>query len=157
MAEQIERNGARLYRALAAASDDEHIRGVFEHLAQWEDGHESLFARMRASLADSSVLLVDIDTDGTADMYLRTMADQHVFPPGTPIEPLLAEARTTEDALRLALRYEGDSILFFLGMMRVVPDQMGRGQIDELIEEERRHIAYLGNEFAKAVSVERSA
>ena len=50
---------------------------------------------------------------------------------------------TMEEILALALVMEKDSILFYLGLKDMVPQKYGKDKIDEIILEERRHVAKL--------------
>jgi len=47
IAEQVERNGAKLYRAEAELTSDPQARRIFLRLAEWEIRHEKVFARMK--------------------------------------------------------------------------------------------------------------
>ena len=51
MAEQIERNGAAFYTRAAQVVHDPATSELLARLADWERGHERLFARMRAEMA----------------------------------------------------------------------------------------------------------
>jgi len=149
MAEQIERNGARFYRLAAGLGTDLAVRAVLESLAAWEEGHEGIFAKMRRDLTPEELSLPAFDPDGVGETYLRAVADQQVFRPGKEPEQLLSGNEAPEDVIRIALNFERDAILFFLGMRDVVPDRLGKHHIQDLIDEEVRHVAYLGEELRR--------
>jgi rubrerythrin len=50
---------------------------------------------------------------------------------------------TLEDIIKTALGLEKDSILFYLGVKNMVPPKYGRDKVEEIIEEERKHVAQL--------------
>ncbi|MBA7641032.1 hypothetical protein ES703_48704 [subsurface metagenome] len=50
---------------------------------------------------------------------------------------------TLEDIVNIALGLEKDSILFYLGLKSMVPPKYGRDKIEQIIEEERKHVAQL--------------
>jgi rubrerythrin len=45
--------------------------------------------------------------------------------------------------LNTAIGLEKESVLFYLGLKDMVAEQYGRERIDDIIREERRHIAQL--------------
>jgi rubrerythrin len=149
MAEQIERNGARFYRRAAGMATDPSVRKVLSDLAAWEDGHEGVFSRMRREMSDSEASSAAFDPDGVGEAYLRALASDRVFREDRPPEALLSGGETAVQVLRLALGFERDAILFLLGMRDVVPERLGRDRIQDLIDEEVRHVAYLGDELAR--------
>lgn len=108
MAEQIERNGARFYRA--AAKKIPEVHQVFSDLAAMEDEHEKTFADMRAELSGIEVDPPVFDPDGQAQMYLRAMADEHVVNVKTDPVEQLAGKETPEEVLKMAIGLEKDSI-----------------------------------------------
>ncbi len=149
MAEEIERNGARFYRRAAAVAGDAEAVKLFTELAAWEDGHERLFQRLRDALvgadeADPTVY----DPTGDAELYLQAMAEQHVFRRDLDVDALVDGADGTSGILELALQFERDSILFFLGMKQVVPAHQGQDKVDRLIQEEMGHVAFLKRQLA---------
>ena len=147
MAERIENNGAGFYRRAAEIVRDPEVRARLLELAVWEDGHERLFARVRAGLTEAERTPETYDPDGDAASYLKVMADLHVFRQVEARE-LLHGDETASEILGMALRFERDSILFFDGLLPFVPDA-GRASVRELIDEERRHVAFLARERAR--------
>ncbi len=101
MAEQIERNGAKFYRA--AAEKFSGIRQVLLDLAAMEDEHEKIFADMRAQLSGREQEPVVFDPDNEAQMYLQVVADGHVFDTkADPAEKLKGKDKP-EDVLQTAI------------------------------------------------------
>ncbi len=148
MAEQIERNGARFYRRTAEGAVGPRNRQLLLDLAAAEDVHEKVFASMRADLAREKPEPAVFDPDGQAALYLRAMADGHVFDvKADPVE-LLSGKETAEDILGMAMGMEKDSIVFYLGMKEMVPETLGKDRIDDIIKEEMGHLTFLGNELA---------
>ena len=52
-----------------------------------------------------------------------------------------------EQALKLAMEFEKDSIVFYLGMRDAVPEKLGRDRLDGVIKEEMGHIRLLSREL----------
>jgi rubrerythrin len=148
MAEQIERNGARFYRRAAEGAVDSRNRQIFLDLAAMEDEHEKVFASMRVDLAGQKREPAVFDPDGQAALYLRAMADGHVFDVKADPTQLFTGKETVADILRVAMGMEKDSIVFYLGMKEMVPERLGKDRIDGIIKEEMGHLAFLGNELA---------
>jgi rubrerythrin len=149
MAEEIERNGARFYRRAAEITAEPASKKIFDDLAMWEDGHERLFQRLRADLVDEDAALPTVwDPTGDAELYLQAMAEQHVFRRDLDVDALVEGAGSVQAIFELALQFERDSILFFLGMKAVVPAHQGRDMVDRLVSEEMGHVAYLRKQLA---------
>jgi rubrerythrin len=145
MAEQIERNGAEFYRA--AAKKFPAMRKVLLDLAAMEDEHLKTFANMRAELSGTEVEEPLFDPDGQAQMYLRVMADGHVFDvKADPVEQLAAK-NTPEDVLKMAIGVERDSIAFYVGLKEAVSRRAGKDKIEDIIREEMGHIVTLNREL----------
>ncbi len=149
MAEQVERNGARFYTRAAHQANDPQTKQLFMELARWENSHEALFSSLRKEFAGLEQHSPTFDPDGEQELYLEAMADQHVFNTNTSPEDLISEDITPMFALRTALQFEADSILFFMGMKRMVPERLGRAKIDHLIDEEFGHVAILKRQLKK--------
>ena len=149
MAEEIERNGARFYRRAAEVTANPKAKDIFHELAQWEDGHERLFQRLRDQLVEPGAAEPTVyDPTGDAELYLQAMAEQHVFRRDLDVEDMVDGADGPRGILELALQFERDSILFFLGMKAVVPAHMGPDKVDRLITEEMGHVAFLKKQLA---------
>jgi rubrerythrin len=147
MAEQIERNGARFYRKAAGVVKDEKVAKLLYDLATWEEGHERTFAAMRKALTDKERQLTAFDPDHETSMYLRAMADGHVFDVRVDPANNLTGKESAKEILRMAIGQEKDSIIFYLGIKDMVSEVMGKEKIDEVIREEMRHIGFLNKEI----------
>ncbi len=145
MAEQIERNGAKFYRA--AAEKFSGIRQVLLDLAAMEDEHEKIFADMRAQLSGREQEPVVFDPDNEAQMYLQVVADGHVFDTkADPAEKLKGKDKP-EDVLQTAITMEKESIAFYAGLKECVPPRAGRDKVEAIIREEFSHIAILNEKL----------
>lgn len=146
MAEQIERNGVTFYRA--AAEKLLSVRQVLLDLAAMEEEHEKTFADMRAQLSAPEQEPMVFDPDGEAQMYLRVIADGHVFDvKADPTEQLTGQ-ETTEDILKIAIALEKDSIAFYAGLKECVPPRAGKDKVEGIIREEFGHIATLSEKLS---------
>ena len=148
MAENIERNGARFYRKAAELVEEAAIRKLLEDLAAWEDGHERVFATMRADLAAQEREAKVFDPEHETSMYLRAMADGHVFDARIDPADTLTGSESAEEILRMAIGQEKDSIVFYTGLKEMISQTAGRERIEAIIKEEMGHIGFLNREIA---------
>lgn len=145
MAEQIERNGAKFYRA--AAQKFSALRDVLLDLAAMEDDHLKTFTAMRAELSSAEQEPLVFDPDGEAQMYLRVMADANVFATKDDPGELVAGKETAEDILNMAIGFEKDSIAFYVGLKQGVSRKAGKDKVEAIIKEEISHIATLSQKL----------
>ena len=149
MAEQIERNGANFYRRAAEIAEPEAVKKLLGDLAEWEQGHEKLFAGMRSELTDEEKKPTAYDPDGEAELYLQAMADTHVFNADNDAAASLSGKESAGEIIKTALGLEQDSILFYLGLAKMVPARLGGETVQKIIDEEIGHVAYLEKELKK--------
>jgi rubrerythrin len=149
MAEQIERNGGKFYRA--AAEKFPAMSEVLLDLAAMEDEHLKTFTNMRAELSGTEVEEPVFDPDGQAQMYLRVMADGHVFDVKTDPAEKLANKDTPEEVLKMAIGLERDSIAFYVGLKEAVSRKAGKEKVEDIIKEEMGHIVTLNEKLQDLV------
>jgi rubrerythrin len=148
MAQQIERNGVHFYRLAAQRAQEAGRARLFLKLAAMEEGHEKVFARMRAELTEAERRQKVFTPEDQGSSYLRAWADIHVFDLRSNPAEKLGGKETVEDILRVAIGLEKDSIVFYTGMKEAVPERLGRNRIDEIIREEMHHVENLSRELA---------
>jgi rubrerythrin len=150
MAQQIERNGAKFYRA--AAKKFSAIAPVLLDLAKMEDEHIKIFATMHAELSGGALETPVYDPDNEVQMYLRVMADGHVFDLKTDPAQQVADKKTPEDVLKMAMKAERDSIAFYVGLKESVRQKEGKDKVEAIIKEEMSHMSVL-NEKLQALKL----
>ena len=141
MAEQIERNGVKFYRA--AAKKFPQVGELFLDLAEMEVKHEKTFADMRKELSGTEAEPLVFDPNSEAQMYLQVMADDNVFDPKADLVEQLAGKDTPEDVLNMAIGLERDSVAFYVGLKEAVSRRAGKDKVEDIIKEEIGHIAIL--------------
>jgi len=144
MAERIERNGQGFYLQASRAVDRSDVSKLLADLGVWEKGHEVLFTDMRSKLSEEERRRTAIDPYNEAALYLAAVADSHVFA-RKDLDPasMLREGISAGEIIDLALQFEKDSILFFLGLQRMVPERLGADKVQKIIDEEVSHMAFL--------------
>ncbi len=140
---QIERNGNRFYAEAAEAAQDEQLKLLLQDLARMESGHEDLFRQLKDSLPAGAAPELGYDPDEQTALYLRAAADTHIFNVRREDPKELVGKGTAEEILNVALQFEKDSVVFFLGLEAMVPAELGKEQVRGLVREEMSHIAAL--------------
>ena len=142
IAEQIERNGAKFYRRAAEIFDDDTICDILLKLADWETEHEQIFTGMKKRLSamkktsgypKSEQIVIDS----------KAMAGLAVFGIKSDPRDELTGKESIADVLKRALKKEEESIVFYEGLKDFAADSAGRNKIDDIIEQEKRHVAIL--------------
>jgi len=145
MAEQIERNGAKFYRA--AAEKFPEVSQLLLELAAMEDRHEKTFAAMREELSGTEAEPIVFDPDGQAQMYLQAMADDHVFNLKSDPVNQLGNLDTPDEVMKTAMGLERDSIAFYTGLKESVSRKAGKDKVEGIIKEEMNHIVILSQKM----------
>jgi rubrerythrin len=148
MAEQIERNGAKFYRAAAAKTTDRRIKEMFLRLAGLEDGHLQVFQQMRKTLSDQEKEETTFDPEGEASLYLQAMADDRGFEGMRSRTEKLTGKESPRELLEIAIGAEKNSIVYYVGLKEMVPTEAGRDRVQAIIREEVGHAADLRRQLA---------
>jgi len=148
MAEEIERNAARLYRQAAKDVADKEIRKMFLNMAVMEDEHLHIFEQMRGELAGSGEKQSVFDPDDEAVVYLRVMADSHGTEGRISQIKNLTGDETVEEIIDIAVNAEKNSIVFYLGLKDAAPSKIAKDKVEAIIKEEMGHLASLNQQLA---------
>jgi rubrerythrin len=144
IAEQIERNGARFYRKAAELFEASRAKSLLMDLAVMEDRHEKIFKEIHQELVKKSGM-EDISSDDQPGQYLRAVAGGYVFPINKDPSDRLTGNESLEEALKFAIQIEKDSIVFYLGIREIMPEELGKFDISKIIKEEMSHITFITN------------
>ncbi len=142
IAEQVERNGAKFYRAAAELTGDSHVSETFLRLAEWEVRHEKVFSQMKRA-SESSNKEKATPGHGESAVAPKAMAALAVFSIKSGSGWQMHGNKTQTDALRMAVKNERDTVAFYNGLKSFVSAGTEQSSIDEIIREETRHIAIL--------------
>jgi len=149
IAMDIEDNGRSFYEKAQEKIDNEEVKAVFKSLGLAEIQHRELFASLLSKLPASATESTVWDPEDEMNQYLKMMADMHVFRTSDDLDSRLAEISTAEEALKLALDFEKDSIVFFLSMKDMTEEKQGRDLIDRLVKEEMSHHKQISLEIVR--------
>jgi rubrerythrin len=141
MAEEIERQGARFYEKAASMFKEPAVKDMLNGLSAMEVGHEKAFSKMRSSILSDAYK--GYDPDEMAAAYIKSFTDGKVFDFKKGAADLITENTTLLDVLKMALDAEKNSIVFYTGIKKIVPEDFGKDSIDKIIAEEMKHIVML--------------
>lgn len=141
--EQIERNGEKFYTLSAQRVADPKAKKVLQDLAGMERNHLKVFQDLHAQIDQAAVEETTWDPDGEGPAYLQATADSHIFRSTDDPTTLLADAADPKEILELALRFEKDSVVFFLGASDMVPERLGKDDVMKLAKQEQQHIVVI--------------
>ena len=145
----IEENGRRFYEKAMGLSDDHDVNTVFAALAQEEAEHLEKFKDLKSQLPKAASGDTVWDPENEVDQYLQMMADMNVFRSDVDMEEKLSLVGSVEDALKLGIQFEKDSIIFFLSVQEATAENKGRNSIDQLVNEEKEHLKRLSLELRR--------
>lgn len=152
LAEKIERNGADFYARLAEKASGLDLRRFFSELVSMEREHEKFFATMRSKLSEGERESLTFDPENESTQYLEALAGVSIVDDKASKAFALAEGLSgsegLQNALRAAIDLEKDSVVFYLALKGLVPANLGREQVDGIIQEEMKHIRLLGARLA---------
>lgn len=150
IAERIERNGVKFYRRAAGLADDPGLSTLFVNLAQWEARHIEVFRLMKDRLGDQRWQEGELAPLRIGPPHSHVMAGLAVF--GVQPDPTaqLRGRQRKADVLRLAIEKEKDSVVYYLGLRDFVPGQADKDQVEQVIQEEKKHVRILMQSLEQA-------
>ncbi len=137
IAEEIEENGRDFYKKASDEIKDRSYKDLLLGLSNMEFDHYKTFSSMRASLSEKEKQPAVFDPLNETVKYLKALADMSVF------YDKKIDMSNIESILKTAIIMEKDSIVFYAGMKDLVPKRLGREKIQDIIEEEKKHIVML--------------
>lgn len=138
---EMERRGQEFYKALARAADNEEVKRFFEYFATEESRHEGIFQGIADQLGP--VELPAWSTNEEYMDYVQALLDSHALFSRPQGYDMAGQCKSLEEALRLAMSFEKDSLLFFMEMAELVPEKQ-REAVKRCAAEERLHLRQLG-------------
>jgi len=139
MAMEIEKNGEAFYHAVAARHEGE-LKDLFEDLAVQERGHYQLFNSMLSEIT-AAPPISGVDSDEYR-AYLQAALDNALFSGPDKALTAIGASPDRETALRTAIGFEKDTLLFFYDLREMVSEK-DRDAVSNVIREEKRHVRRL--------------
>ncbi len=136
---QIEKNGRDFYNTLVTQAYDQRSKDLFQYLAKEEEKHIVVFQKILETLDKYEPPQVYAD-DYMA--YMRSLAGEHIFTQANKGTEIAKKVKNEKEALDLGIKFEQDSIVFYEGMKKVVPE-FDQKAVNELIAQEELHLKKL--------------
>jgi len=143
MAIKIEENGKKFYDEAVKLVDDPEVKKLFSDLAIEEVLHKARFESLKAQLPGEAATPTVFDPEHEMNAYIKALADQHVFRTAEDLTVRMAAVKDARSALRMAIEFEKDSVIFFLTMQDATDDHKGQAFISALVKEEQEHLRRL--------------
>jgi rubrerythrin len=144
MALDVEKNGETFYNEAAAKSADPELKALFEDLAVQEQAHYRVFERMleRIRSAPTPPTTYPPAYYDEYQAYVEVAMENALFAGPDKALALARKAEDRETALRAAMGFEKDTMLFFYDLRDMV-SEAEREAISGVIREERKHLRRL--------------
>ncbi|GLI36258.1 ferritin-like domain-containing protein [Desulforhabdus amnigena] len=146
---KIEENGKKFYDTAKGMVDDPEVKALFADLGEQEIGHKERFQSLKKQLPPEASSPTVFDAENELNAYLKMMADQHVFVSSESVDKQLAGVKDVKSALKLAIEFEKDSVIFFLTVQDATEGSKGKAFIGELVKEEQEHLRRLTMQLRK--------
>jgi len=138
---QIERNGRDFYNVLEQKLKKEEAAKLFRYLAGEEEKHIKVFQGILDKAEKYEPQGLDSDEYFA---YMNALASEYVFIQKDKGAEIARAIKTDQEAVNMGIGFEKDSIIFYEGMKKVVPDYDIK-VIDELIVQEQAHLKQLSD------------
>jgi rubrerythrin len=130
----IEKNGEKFYRDALKQAWSAPIADMLTLLAEEEVKHVDFFVR-RLDAVKQKRDNPFLDEMGTS--VLKDILGNQTF---SLKEADVSKIRSVDELVALAIEFEKDTILFYEMIGSFITDEKGRRQLEEIIEEEERHV-----------------
>ena len=140
MALQVERNGEVYYTAALGRQTNPEIQTLFSELAAQERIHYRIFEKMLGQVGPAPAL--PAEEYDQYEAYVQAALSNALFAGPDKALRLAEEAADAETAIRGALGFEKDTLLFFYDLREIVADK-DREAVSRIIAEEKSHVRRL--------------
>lgn len=138
---QIEKNGRDFYNTLAGQSRNDKARGVFRYLAGEEEKHIAVFQGIMEKT--NKYEPPEIYSEEYL-AYMNALASEYIFTQKDKGELIAKKIKSDKEAADTGIKFEKDSIIFYAGIKKVVPEY-GHKIVDELLLQEQKHLTQLSD------------
>lgn len=138
---QIEKNGRDFYNILTQSSKSSKAKEVFQYLAGEEERHILIFQGIldKTEKYEPAAVYADEYLD-----YMNKLASDYIFTQKDKGEEIAKKITSDKEAVDTGIKFEKDSIAFYEGMNKYVPE-FDRKIVGELILQEQNHLKQLSD------------
>lgn len=140
LAMNIETNGEAFYKAVAAKARDGQVQALFEDLAVQETRHYAVFKKLSQTLAGNPLMAAAAWDE--YQEYLQATVQSSLFEGPDRALAAAEEAADEEEAIRMAIGFEKETLLFFYNLGDLVSER-NRATVERIIAEEKAHVQRL--------------
>lgn len=133
---QIEKNGRDFYNALVEQLKNQKAKETFKYLAGEEEKHIAIFQNILDSVHKYEP---PESYPGEYFAYMNALARDYVFTQKDKGREIGKNVKGDKEAINLGIGFEKDSIIFYVGMKKVVPEYDHK-IVDKLITQEQDHL-----------------
>lgn len=133
---QIEKNGKDFYNAVIEQSKNQKAKETFKYLAGEEEKHIAVFQNILDSVHKYEP---PESYPGEYFAYMNALARDYVFTQKDKGREIAKNVKGDKEAISLGIGFEKDSIIFYVGMKKVVPEYDHK-IVDKLITQEQDHL-----------------
>ena len=133
---QIEKNGKDFYNTLVSQSKNQRAKDIFKYLEGEEEKHIATFQKILNAVHKYEP---PESYPGEYFAYMSALAGEYVFTQKDKGKEIARNTKSDKEAIDLGIKFEKDSIIFYEGMKKVVPEHQGK-MVDKLIEQEKIHL-----------------
>ncbi|HLD82591.1 MAG TPA: ferritin family protein [Candidatus Omnitrophota bacterium] len=138
---QIEKNGRDFYNTLEKKSKNQRASEMFKYLAGEEEKHIKIFQEILDKTEKYEPIGLYADEYFA---YMNALASEYVFTKENKGEEIAKTMKSDKEAVNMGIGFEKDSIIFYEGMKKAVPEYDLK-IVDELIMQEQRHLRILSD------------
>ncbi|MDD4900410.1 MAG: ferritin family protein [Candidatus Omnitrophica bacterium] len=136
---QIEKNGRDFYQTLIGKIKSLKAKEVFEFLVKEEEKHIKVFQGILDSLDKYDP---PESFPGEYFAYMKALANEYIFTQKDTGKLIAQKVSSDKQALDMGIGFEKDSIIFYGGMKKTVPEYDLK-VLDSLIDQEQQHLRML--------------
>jgi rubrerythrin len=144
IAMHLEESGEVFYNAAADKATEAGAKALFEELALQEQYHRRAFQHMGRGVVE---VALSPEQWGEFQAYTGALLQNHFFANPENALNIAAEAEDEQSALRAALSFEKETLLFFHELRDAVRGP-GQQTVDRIIQEEKQHVQRLAGLLA---------
>jgi rubrerythrin len=152
MAVRAESNAAAYYKKAAEMHSGKAEVNFLLKMAEMEIKHEATFSAMMGQLEEALKDVTAFDPYMESLLYLNEMADSNGAEGSRQAIEALSAGESLSDIVKTAITMEKNAVVFYLGLKDMVPENLGKDKIQDIIDEERGHIVILADELKKLAS-----
>ena len=138
---QIEKNGKDFYETLANMAKSPKAKELFAFLAKEEEKHIVVFQKILGGVEKYEP---PESYPGEYFAYMNALSSEYVFTQADKGKAIAKEITSEREAMETGIGFEKDSIIFYEGMKKVVPE-FDQKVIDSLITQEQGHLKMLSD------------